>query len=197
MSQYWMIFEPLFILILIAIIVTLAIAAFHAIRGRGREALHILEVLALGLASYFAICCLFVILTPRRVLAIHQPQCFDDWCIELDSFTELHAGSVNRYQAGIRVFSRAERVAMRENGILPYLEDDRGRRYAALTDPSDAPTNVLLQAGESVTITRGFELPANAHIAGFVVVHEGFPIGWFVIGEGQGLFHKETITHIE
>jgi hypothetical protein len=77
------------------------------------------------------------------------------------------------------------------------LEDDRGVRYAELPNPSDIPANVLLQAGDSVTITRSFQLPATAKIAGFVVTKSGFPIGWFVIGEGQSLFHKEAITRLQ
>jgi hypothetical protein len=100
------------------------------------------------------------------------------------------------YQTSIRVFSRAQRVAQRENGAVLYLEDDRGVRFAELPNPSDIPTNVLLQAGDSVTITRSFQLPATAHVAGFVVAKGGFPIGWFIIGENQSLFHKEPITRL-
>ena len=196
MSQYWMIFELLFILILLSSVIALVTAAILAVRGRSRNALRVLRVLAASLAVYFAICCLSTVLTPRRVLTIGEPQCFDDWCIELSGATKTAAGSIVTYQTSIRIFSRARRVAQRENGAVLYLEDDRGVRYAALPNPSDIPTNVLLQAGDSVTITRSFELPTTAHVAGFVFTHSGFPIGWFVIGEGQSLFHKEAITRL-
>jgi hypothetical protein len=172
-------------------------AATLTVRGRSRSASRVLGVLAASLAIYFAICCLSTVLTPRRVLTIGDPQCFDDWCIELSGATKTTAGSLVTYQTSIRIFSRAQRVAQRENGGVLYLEDDRGVRYAELPNSSDTPTNVLLQAGESVTLTRSFQLPATAHVAGFVFTHSGFPIGWFVIGEGQSLFHKEPITRLQ
>nr|HEV7953778.1 hypothetical protein [Candidatus Acidoferrales bacterium] len=197
MGPYWMIFELLFILIFFGTVVSLVTAAIQAIRGRSRNALRILGVLAASLAVYFTICCLSTILTPRRVLTIGEPQCFDDWCIELSGANKTAAGSIVTYQTSIRIFSRARRVAQRENGAVLYLEDDRGVRYAELPNPSDIPTDVLLQAGDSVTITRSFQLPATAHAAGFVVTKSGFPIGWFVIGEGQSLFHKEAITRLQ
>jgi hypothetical protein len=192
-----MIFELLFILILLSSLVALVTAAVQAVRGRPRKALRILGVLAASLAVYFTICCLFTALTPRRVLTIGTPQCFDDWCIELSGATKTAAGSTVTYQTSIHIFSRAQRVTQRENGVVLCLEDDRGIRYAELPNPSDTPTNVLLQAGESVTVTRSFQLPIAAHAAGFVVARSGFPIGWFIIGEGQGLFHKETITRLQ
>jgi hypothetical protein len=196
-GNYWMIFELFFILILFSSVIALGTATIQALRGRPRNALRVLGALAASLAVYFTICCLSTALTPRRVLAIGEPQCFDDWCIQLDGVVEMRGGAMNRYQTNIRIFSRARRVTQRENGAVLYLEDDRGVRYAELPNPSDIPTNVLLQPGDSVTLTRSFQLPATAHVAGFVVTHSGFPIGWFVIGEGQSLFHKEAITRLQ
>jgi hypothetical protein len=191
-----MIFELLFILIVLASVIGLVAAAIQAVRGRSRKALRILRLVAESLAIYFTICCLSTLLTPRRVLTVGEPQYFDDWCVELSGATKTAAGSIVTYQTSIRIFSRAQRVAQRENGAAMYLEDDRGVRYAALPNPSDIPANVLLQPGDSVTVTRTFQLPATAHLSGFVFTHSGFPIGWFVIGEGQSLFHKEAITRL-
>jgi hypothetical protein len=198
LGPYWMIFELLFLLIALATIVAILTALVFAIRGQRQRALRILGVLAICLGVYFAVCCFSTMFTPRRELNIGEPQCFDDWCIQLDGVTRNPSGSKIHYQTVIRVFSTAKRVFQRENGVVPYLEDDRGHRYAAVPDSSATPFNILLQPGESVTIARGFELPVGAHVAGFMAAHEGgFPIGWFVIGEGQGLFHKEAITRFQ
>jgi len=193
-----MIFELLFILIFLASVVTLVIAAVQAIRGRTRAFVRILSVLAGCLAAYFVICCLSTVLVPRRELKIGQPQCFDDWCVELDAVSKSASNSTVSYETTIRIFSQAKRVSQRENGIAFYLEDDAGHRYSPIPNPSDVPSNSLLQPGESVTLTRVFQLPSGAHAAGFVATHEGgFPIAWFVIGEGQSLFHKEPITLLQ
>jgi len=191
------IFDLLFIFIFFAAVAALATAAFQAIRGHRRKSLRVLSFSAVILAVYFAICCASTLLTPRRTLSLKEPQCFDDWCVELESVIEMRDGPVNRYQSNIRIFSQAKRISQRENGIAFYMEDDLGHRYAAIPNPSDIPTNALLAPNESVTLTRNFQLPSTAHAAGFVATHQGgFPIGWFVIGEGAGLFHKEPITRI-
>jgi len=192
------IFDLLFLLIALATVAALATAIFHAIRRQVRKSPRVLSISAVSLAVYFAICCATTLFTPRRELAIGQPQCFDDWCVELDGAIKLPVGVITRYQLSIRIFSQAKRISQRENGIAFYLEEDLGHRYAAISNPSDIRSNSLLQPGESVTLTRGFELPSTAHAAGFVATHEGgFPIGWFVIGEGQSLFHKEAITRLQ
>ena len=192
------IFDLLFILIFLATVVAVATAVFQAIRGHGRKSFRVLIVAAAGLAVYFAICCATTLLTPRRVLNLHEPQCFDDWCIALDGVIEMRDGPNDWHAITIRIFSEAKRVAQRENGIAFYMEDDHGHRYPVLSTASDTPTNVLLQPGESVTLSRGYEIPPDAHLAGFVATHEGgFPIDWFIIGEGQSLFHKEPITRIQ
>jgi hypothetical protein len=197
MGPYWMIFELLFILIFLATIVAVATAAFQAIRGHRHKSLRILTVSAVSLAIYFAICCVSTVLTPRRELSIGQPLCFDDWCVELDNVNKSLPDSSSNYAATIRIFSQAKRVSQRENGIAFYLEDDLGHRYPAIPNPSDIPSNALLQPGDSVTLTRNFQVPSTAHLYGFVATHEGgFPIGWFIIGENQSLFRKEPITRL-
>ena len=196
MSPYWMIFELLFILIFLASVVALATAAFQAIRGRRRKSLRILTVVAVGVTLYLVICCVSTVLTPRRELSIHEPLCFDDWCVELDAVNKSASDSSTNYNATIRIFSQAKRVSQRENGIAFYLEDDLGHRYPAIPNPSDIPSNALLAPAESVTLTRNFQLPFTARATGFVATHSGFPIGWFIIGENQSLFHKEPITRI-
>jgi hypothetical protein len=193
-----MIFELLFILIFLATIVGLLTAALQAIRGQRRKSLGILKLSAMILAVYFAICCVATLLTPRRELNIGQPLCFDDWCVELDAVNKSASASSTKYDATIRIFSQAKRVSQRENGIVFYLEDDLGQRYSAIPNPSDIRSNALLAPNESVTLTRNFQLPSTAHAAGFVATHEGgFPIQWFIIAEGQSLFHKEPITRLQ
>jgi hypothetical protein len=192
------IFDLFFILIFLATIVALATALFQAIRGHAGKSLRVLSASAVSLAVYFVICCATTLLTPRRVLNLHEPQCFDDWCVLIENVIELRDDPVNRYQANIRIFSQAKRISQRENGIAFYMEDDHGNRYATTPNPSDTPTNAFLRPGESLTLSRGFEIPPNTHLAGIVVTHEGsFPIQWFVIGEGQSLFHKEPITRFQ
>lgn len=191
------IFDLLFILVFLATVAAIATAAFQALRGHGRKSLRVLSVSAVILAVYFAICCVSTLLTSRRILTVHEPQCFDDWCVQLDAINKSASDSSTKYSATIRIFSQAKRISQREYGIVFNLEDAAGHRYDAIPNPSDVPTNTLLAPNESVTLTRNFQLPSTAHAAGFVATHQGgFPIQWFVIGEGASLFHKEPITRL-
>jgi hypothetical protein len=86
---------------------------------------------------------------------------------------------------------------MGEKGTVVYLTDARGRRYDPLPDPSAIPLDTILQPGESLIVTRRFDVPPGAQGLGLIYTHEGgFPIGWFIIGEG-GWFQKPPIVRLD
>ena len=75
--------------------------------------------------------------------------------------------------------------------------DDRSRCYDPVPDPTAVPFDVLLQPREAVTVTRVFELPADAHDPVLVMSHgDGFP-GCLIIGDSGSLFHKRTVVRLE
>jgi hypothetical protein len=60
---------------------------------------------------------------------------------------------------------------------------------------AEIPLNTLLQAGESVTTTRRFELPADARGIGLMVDRSSTPV-CLVIGECEA-FHKGTLVRLD
>jgi hypothetical protein len=112
--------------------------------------------------------------------------------VENVSRKPINAGAA--YSVTLRLSSRARRVSQRENGVVVYLTDDRGRRYELIPEASAVPLNVLLRPQESIIATRVFELPADVHEVGLILTHRGgFPIGWFIIGY-ETWFRKPTIV---
>jgi len=104
------------------------------------------------------------------------------------------------YHVGLRIFSRAGRVSQRANEAWIYLIDDRGHLYSPDPDPSAVPLDVLLQPQESVTTSRVFNVPADAHRFGLITGHGGpycGPMAWLIIGESGCLFGKPTMIRIE
>jgi hypothetical protein len=185
------IFDLLFILVFLAAVATLLSAASFAIRGKGGRALAILRKLGICAAAYFAVIVTTSLFWPRTVLHVGEPQCFDDWCIAVQSAT---AG--RHFTVALRLFSTARRVSQREWNVVVYLCDRQGHRYDPVPNPSDVPFDVQLGPGESVTATRLFDLPAGASDPGLVITHEGgFPIGWFIIGY-ETWFHKPAIVRL-
>ena len=170
-------FDLLFIALFLSAVVAMVAAAVQAARGRNAAA--ILQWLAASAAAYFAIVIAVSIVAPRRELALGERQCFDDWCIAVESADRTSGG----YEVALRISSRARRVSQRENNLAVYMTDARGRRYDPLPDAEAAPLNALLGPGQSVVARRRFALPPDAPRPGVVVTHEGgFPIGWLIIG---------------
>jgi hypothetical protein len=190
------IFDLLFIVLFLATVVTLVTAAFCAVRGLGARAVAILRRLGICAAVYLGIVVLTSVFWPRTVLQVGERQCFDDWCIAVANVDRQAAGEHVAYRVTLRLSSTARRISQRENDLAVYLTDDRGRRYDPAPQNADVPLNVQLGPQQSVSATRVFEVPADAHEPGLVIAHEGgFPIGWFIIGYETWL-HKPAIVRL-
>src|SRR5579864_2605910 len=190
-------FEPLFLLLVLVTVATAITAAAFAVRGQIRRAGRIGRRWLIGAAAYFAVVIAVSIVSPQRVYAVMDPQCFDDWCITVVGARWMEAPPGGRYEVTLRLSSRAQRVPMGEKGTVVYLTDASGRRYDPLADPTDVPLDTILQPGQSVIATRRFDVPREATNLGLVYTHKGgFPIGWLIITEG-GWFQKPPIVRLD
>jgi hypothetical protein len=191
------IYDLLFLFLVLVSAIVLLTVGVKAIRGRGKSALLLLGVWAACMAVYFGICVATAAAEDQKVLPLGEPQCFDDWCIQVDGVNRSPAANATEYVATIRISSRARRVTQREKDVTVLLQDATGNRYAAAAAANEPPFDVQLGPGESVTTHREFQLPAGSQPAGMVIAHTGFQMGWLVIGEGQGMFHKEPIVRLQ
>jgi hypothetical protein len=190
------VYDLLFIVVFLTGVGTLTVAAALAFHGRHTRALVILRRLALWTAIYVGIVYLATALSKQVVLRLGEPQCFDDWCIAVDGLQRTPMNATLQYDITLRIFSRARRVAQRENGAKNvYLVDARWKRYNPVPAGREVPLNILLQPGESVTAARRFELPADDRNVGLMLDHSPWPI-CVVIGE-CGAFHKGTIVRLD
>ena len=191
------IFEPLFVLLVLAAVATLVTAGVAALRGQRPRALGILQRLAIGAAFYFAVVLIVAFAAVPAVHRIGEPQCFDDWCITVTAAKRSDSASVQSWSVTLRISSRAKRVQQRENGAAVHLVDSRGQTYQPGSADLAVPLDGLVGPGESFDATRRFDLPLDATGVRLVFNHEGgFPIGAFIIGENQ-LFHDATVIALE
>jgi hypothetical protein len=188
------IFDLLFLLIALLSVIVLLTVAVKAVLGRGKSALRLLGIWAACIAIYFGICVATAAATQQRILQFGERQCFDDWCIEVDSVSPVPGASSPAYLATIRVSSTARRVTQREKNVTVLLQDANGNRFTGASSPNEPGFDVQLGPGESATTHREFQLPAGAQPAGLVITHTGFQMGWLVIGEGQSMFHNEPLV---
>lgn len=187
------VFDLLFIALLVGALGTLVFAAAVAARGKPAQALAVLRRLGLFSAFYLGMVYLFTAFSSPRILRIGDPQCFDDWCLAVETANPVTRDALTHYDITLRVFSRARRVAQRENGANDvYLVDGAWNRYDPGPHPAEIPLNILLQPGESITTRRTFQLPANARTISLMLDHGSGPLGiCLVIGECSA-FHKGT-----
>lgn len=138
------IFEPLFILLFLATVVTLVTATVAALRGQRPRAGRILPAHHVG-----------------------ETICFDDWCFAVADAKQSPAGAGKSWN----------------------VTDSRNRRFDPDPASSTVPLDSKVAPGQSLDITRTFDLPADATDVSLVFTHEGgFPIESLIIGENQ-LFH--------
>ena len=194
------VFDLLFILASLTSVVTIAVAAVFAVRGRLPRALKILRLYCICALGYFAIAVAFAFLKPQRVMYIGDPWCFDDWCLTVQKVDRTAGPSQVSYNVELRIFSRARRVTQRANGAWIYLIDDNGRRYSPDPAPSAVPLDALLRPLESATTLRVFHVPPDAHKLGLITGHGGRycgPMDMLIIGNGGCLFRKPTVIRIQ
>ena len=190
-------FDLLFIVLFLTAIGVLAAAMIAALRGRRDRALRRLRRLGIGAGSYMVVVTLVSLLSPRRVAARGEDQCSDDWCIAVTDIARAGTGALDTFHVAFRLSSRARRVTQRERFVVACMRDRTGRRYDASPQDGQPPFDTPLGAGESITTSRTFAVPAHAAGLGVVVAREGgfgFP-GCCIIGDG--LFHKPPIVYVE
>ena len=197
-GEFMTIFDLLFIFIVLASVATLATVAALTLRGHFRQAVKLLTIYGICLMLYLGVIVVVSLASPQRVLALGENRCFDDWCIAIDEITRSDVQKVEYYTVSLRVSNRARRVSQRENGLVVYMMDEKGRRYEPVMRATATPFNVLLQPGESIVMPCIFEVSGASGQLVLIVEHEGltrFP-GLFIIGDDSSLFHKPMIVHL-
>ena len=192
------IFDLLFVIIVLASVATLATVTAIALRGLFRQVVKLLTIYGICLILYLGVIIVVSLASPQRVLAFGENRCFDDWCIAIDEIVRSNSPTKAEYTVSLRVSNRARRVSQRENGLVVYMVDEKGQRYAPAMEASATPFNVLLQPGESIIIPRVFRVSGASGQLVLIVEHEGltrFP-GMFIIGDDSSLFHKPIIVHL-
>ena len=171
-------FDLLFLLVTFTTMLSLLAAAGLAVARRGQKSLRLLRGLGIGLLVYFAAIILVSLVSPRRTFDLGDAQCFDDFCIAATSAQR----NGDSYTVGLRISSRARRVAQRERNLMVYLVDRANRRFDPIANPADTSLASLLEPGQAIDVTRTFPVPPSVRDVDLVITHGGFPIGWFIIG---------------
>jgi hypothetical protein len=187
------VFDLLFLAVFFSTLIALIVGAYKSLRGRIAEAGRVLIGVVVFWAIYLCVVVAVSLSTPRRVVAIGEDRCFDDWCITVES---ISSGS-SRVSANLRVSSIAKRIQQGAPDTFVYLEDAGGKRYPSRPGGGQPSFATKIGPGESFKTVREFDVPEGVRIAGLVVRHGSTGPGAIVIGDDSAIFHKPAIVKIE
>jgi len=184
-------FDLVFISAALASVVVWVRLLLLMFRGRRSDAGALLTYWAMSGAAYLAIVVVTSLLTPRRWIALHDEQCFDEWCVSV-----LDAHRVNAdYQVTLRVASHSRRRPQRAADADVRLVDTAKNAYRP--EPTVARSlQSVLQPGESFVTVRVFGLPSEKQALGLDVIHGAWP-EWFIIADRGSLLHKRTLLRLD
>lgn len=187
------IFDLIFIVAFLSLVIAVVMAAFQAIRGRRERALTIVRRIGATAAAYFAAVAVVSIGTPRQVIPMGVAQCFDDWCIAAVGVAPQHAGADDSLRVLLRLSSTARGITQGERDVRVYVIDDKNRQYAPIAEPGALPLSAGIPPEGVLTPSRLFVLPRDAGHPMLIVVHDWFP-HCCIIADRESLLHRPTVV---
>ena len=136
----------------------------------------------------------------QRVVAMGEPQCFDEMCFTVIKVEELPGFLIRDGRRLVRVSVRVTnrgRKAQSEGLIWAYLVDAQGRRWEESPGVNGVGLTARVAGGESVVSEPVFKVAADATGLGLVFTHGRRQPGVLVIGDSDSWLHRRTIVKLD
>ncbi len=150
------------------------------------------RVLAIVVALYAAVLVATTLALPIRVLTGSEAQRSGDWSIAVAGVRHIPHDLNETYEIDFQMTNHGSVPLAGDRKLIVYLLSENGKRYDASPEPSSPPFDVVIAPGKSVVTTRAFTLPANQNRVELVLTHQGFSLGWFMIGRSP--FDGRTVV---
>ena len=133
----------------------------------------------------------------QRVVAMGEPQCFDEMCFAVIRVEEVPGFLIRDGRRLLRVsvqVTNKGRKAQREGLIRAYLMDAQGRRWEESAGVNGVELTARVAGGASVMSEPVFKVAADASGLGLVLTHGRWQPGVLVIGDSDSLWHRKTMV---
>jgi hypothetical protein len=133
----------------------------------------------------------------QRVVAMGEPQCFDELCFRVIRVEEVPGFLIRDGRRLLRVsvqVANRGRKAQREGLIRAYLVDAQGRRWEMSPGVNGVELTARVAGGDSVVSEPVFKVAADASGLGLVLTHGRWQPGVLVIGDSDSLLHRKTMV---
>jgi hypothetical protein len=136
---------------------------------------------------------------PQRVVAMGEPQCFDEMCFTVTKVEEL-PDFLNRdgrrlVRVSVRVMNHG-RKTQGEGSIWAYLVDAQGRQWKQSPGVNGVELTARVAGGGSVMSEPVFRVAGNATGLRLVLTRGQWQPGVVVIGDSDSLLHKKTVVEL-
>jgi hypothetical protein len=135
----------------------------------------------------------------RRVVAMGEPQCFDEMCFTVTRVEEVPGFLIRDGRRLLRVSVQVKnkgRKAQSEGLIRAYLQDAQGRRWEESSGVNGVGLTAKVAGGDLVVSEPVFKVAADASGLGLVLTHGRWQPGVLVIGDSDSLWHKRTVVDL-
>jgi hypothetical protein len=182
---------------------------YFLIRKRTAAASKTAARIATFLAIYAVVLVAVSLVSPRKVLAVGEVRCFDEWCITVTAASrqptigEVRATGIF-YLVTVRVSSRSRGRRQRETNVCTYLTDSSGRRFDVSSEGQNAlqraglagePLTAFVDPGKGFESRLAYDVPQDASDVGFVKTG----CGWLpnpIIGDPGSFLHRPTVVRL-
>jgi hypothetical protein len=133
----------------------------------------------------------------QRVVAMGEPQCFDDMCFAVIRVEEIPGFLIRDGRRLLRVSLQVRnrgRKAQSDGLIRAYLVDGQGRRWEMSPGVNGVQLTARVAGGNSVVSEPVFKVAADASGLGLVLTHGRWQPGELVIGDSDSLLHRKTVV---
>jgi hypothetical protein len=136
----------------------------------------------------------------QRVMAIGEPQCFDEMCFTVTTVEEVPGFLIKDARRLVRVSVRVTnrgRKAQSEGLIWAYLVDAQGRRWEESPGVNGVGLTARVTGGNSVVSEPVFKVAGDATGLRLVFTHGYWQPGVLVIGDSDSLLHRRTAVKLD
>jgi hypothetical protein len=133
----------------------------------------------------------------QRVVAIGEPQCFDEMCFTVTRVEEVPGFLIRDGRRLLRVSVQVRNQGRKAQGdrlIRAYLVDGQGRRWEMSPGVSGVQLTARVAGEGSVVSEPVFKVAGDASGLGLVLTHGRWQPGVLVIGDSDSLLHRKTVV---
>ena len=149
-------------LLMIAAVIAFGVGVILLFERKFRSAAKV-GIMTLGaIVAWSVLVGLVSVVTPRTIVKLGDSYCDDIRCIGIENVEKEPRGSQTLYKLKVRLFSDANTVKVSFGNVSLFLQDERGRRFPMIDDPSVTPYDTYMEPQQSMETTLTFDVPTDS-----------------------------------